>query len=125
METLRSLGSILPLSSVSASFHFMLLSSQTGLCGSSVYEVKKRPPPVLGLESNMTAKGLPLDPISMGIDRFGFGSECTYYGLQSSNAQRRWNCFAQILQKCLLNGFKNSICRMRQEYLLLDIMVGN
>lgn len=52
----------------------MLLSSQTGLCGSSVYEVKKRPPPVLGLESNMTAKGLPLDPISMGIDRFGFGS---------------------------------------------------
>lgn len=24
------------------------------------------------LESNMTAKDLPLDPVSMGIDRFGF-----------------------------------------------------
>lgn len=41
MESLRCLNNILPPFSVSASFWLTLSSCKTGLCGSSVYEVKK------------------------------------------------------------------------------------
>lgn len=38
--------------------------------------------PVLGLESNRTAKDLPLDPVSMGLDRFGLGKRVLWAAVQ-------------------------------------------
>lgn len=107
METLRSLSSILPLSSVSASFwltlYDSLLTDRTLV--PQFMRLKNGNLPVLGLETNMTAKGPLLDHVSMGIDGFGFGCVCFVGCGQEFPAKVELFCPAQILQKCLLNGF--------------------